>query len=236
MDQLSPYSEKDWSTYSITEIDTDSQCSYAEYKKQKQRKKSKKIPISRISMQTINIPARVHVALRTRGFQVNRFGTVTWLENSRAHPRRWGIMRKAYDSAIICVLEFFMTLMSNAGSSITTEVGLEIGIGREVALICLTTVYLVGQALGGLIFPPIAEAFGGRTIYVASTFGYAITCVVIAAAPSVPVVVIFRFLGGFLSAIPAVVATSSIESVHRLPRQFIPFWVANDCVAETCGT
>jgi MFS family permease len=161
-------------------------------------------------MQTIAIPARVHLALRNRGFKTNKYGVVSWLENSPFHPRHWKLRRKAYDSAIICLLEFFMTLMSNAGSSITPEVGRDIGVGREVALICLTTTYLVGQGIGGLIFPPVAEAFGGRTIYVVSTMGYAVSCVVIAAAPRVEVVVCMRFLGGFLSAMPAVVAAGSI--------------------------
>lgn len=198
---------------------------------------ARKKMISRNSTQSINVPARVHVALRKRGFKVNRFGVMTWLENSPAHPRRWSIMRKAYvsriafihsstssthtplthasskDSAIICFLEFFVTLLSNAGSSLTTEISQEFGTSRETALICLTTVYLIGQALGGLIFPPIAEAFGGRTIYVASTFGYAISCVLIAACPNLAVLVVFRFVGGFLSAMPAVVAAGSIECV-----------------------
>lgn len=119
--------------------------------------------------------------------------------------------RKIYDSAIICILEFFTTLMSNSGSSITSEVGMKIGVEREIALLCLTTTYLVGQAVGGLIFPPVAEAFGGRTIYVVSTFAYAVTCSVIAACPNLAVIIIFRFLRGFCSSIPTVVAASSFE-------------------------
>lgn len=163
------------------------------------------------STQTLDIPDGVHDALQERGFQADKLGVVTWLEESKAHPRRWPLTRKIFDSALICILEYFTTLMSNSGSSIVGEVGKEIGVGREVALLSLTTTYLVGQAVGGLIFPPIAEAFGGRTIYVVSTFTYAVSCVIIAACPSTPVVVIFRFVGGFCSAIPAVVAISSFE-------------------------
>lgn len=38
-----------------------------------------------------------------------------------------------------------------------------------MAIFCFVTVYLLGQALGGLVFPPIAECFGGRIIYMLST-------------------------------------------------------------------
>jgi len=165
------------------------------------------------STQTLDIPDGVHFALQKRGFQTDGFGVVTWLEDSKAHPRRWPLTRKVFDSAIICILEFFTTLMSNAGSSITAEAGMEIGAGRELTLFSLTTAYLIGQGIGGLVFPPIAEAFGGRTIYVASTLGYAVSCVIIAACPSLPVVIIFRFLGGFSSAIPTFVAASSFENM-----------------------
>ncbi|CZT17159.1 related to multidrug resistant protein [Ramularia collo-cygni] len=180
-------------------------------------------------MHTVGIPAHVHDALEKRGFQANGSGEVTWLENSKSHPRQWSLTRKIGDTAVICVLEFLTTLMSNAGSSITSDVGMKIGAGREVALLCLVTSYLAGQGLGSLIFPPIAEVFGGRTIYVASTFGYAVTCLIIAACPNLVVVVIFRFLGGFCSAIPTVVAASSIENMWDSTARVwvIHIWIAS---------
>ena len=129
------------------------------------------------------------------------------------HPRQWPLVRKVYDSAIICFLEFFMTLVSNTGLSIAPQAAHELGVSTEVALLCFATVYLIGQAIGGLVFPPIAESFGGRVIYLTSAFGFAVFCVVIAAWPTISVVVLCRFITGLLSAMPAVVAASSIENM-----------------------
>lgn len=122
-----------------------------------------------------------------------------------------GINRKVYDTAIIVFLEFFMTLISNAGSSIAPTAMHDFGIDRVSTLAALTTVYLLGQAIGGLILPPFAESFGGRSIYITSTVGFAFFCVVIAAWPVLPAVIIGRFGSGALSAMPAVVAAGSIE-------------------------
>ena len=162
---------------------------------------------------TVDIPRRVSDALQAKGFDVDGDDVVRWAEGSITHPRRWPLLRKVYDTAIICFLEFFMTLVSNTGSSMAPFVADELGIGRQTAVLVLTTVYLTGQGIGGLIFPPIAESFGGRTIYLTSTFGFAVLCLTVPAWPTLQVPVTCRFLTGLLSAMPCVVAAGSIENM-----------------------
>lgn len=183
------------------------------------------------------IPRKVADALQAKGLDVDNEGIVRFAKDSITHPRRWPLLRKVYDSAIICFLEFFMTLVSNTGSSIAPVAANELGISREVALFCFTTVYLIGQALGGLIFPPIAESFGGRTIYLTSTFGFAVFSVMIAAWPSLPVIVLGRAITGMLSAMPAVVAAGSIENMWNMTsRTFvIHVWISGAVVGLSLG-
>lgn len=187
--------------------------------------------------QAIIIPRKVSDALSEKGFDVDDQGVVRWGTESNVHPRRWPLIRKVYDSAIICSLEFFMTLISNTGSSIAPAAAEEFGISREVALGCFTTVYLVGQAIGGLVFPSIAESFGGRTIYLTSTFGFAVFCLVIAAYPTLPVVIACRFTTGLLSAMPAVVAAGSIENMWDMTSRtfLIHIWIAGAVVGLSLG-
>ena len=183
------------------------------------------------------VPRRVSDALKTRGFEVDNEGVVSFAPDCIIHPRRWPLLRKIYDSAIICFLEFFMTLISNTGSSIAPAAADELGISREAALFCFTTVYLIGQAVGGLIFPPITESFGGRTIYLTSTFGFAILCLVIAAWPTLPIIVIGRAITGLLSAMPCVVAAGSIENMWDMrSRTFVVhLWIAGAVVGLSLG-
>jgi len=162
----------------------------------------------------ITIPREVSQALEAKGFAVDSNGTVSWAPDSLTHPRHWSLRRKVYDTAIICFLEFFVTLVSNTGSSIAPLAADQLGLSREWSLFCFTTVYLLGQALGGLIFSPLAESFGGRTIYLTSTFGYSLFCVAIVTWPIVPVVVVSRFMTGLLSAIPCVVAATVVAVIY----------------------
>lgn len=187
----------------------------------------------------IILPRKVSEALLADGFEVNDDGVVRWAPDSSTstHPRRWPLARKVYDTALICFLEFFVTLISNTGSSIAPIAAEELGVSREVALFCFTTLYLIGQALGGLIFSPMAESFGGRTIYVTSTFAYAFFCVMIAVRPTILMVVTGRLLTGFLSAIPAVVAVGSFENMWDVTTRSLAIhvWQAGAIIGLCAG-
>ncbi|TKA72980.1 hypothetical protein B0A55_05301 [Friedmanniomyces simplex] len=163
--------------------------------------------------QHIDIPRRVSDALDARGFNVSSEGLVTWQAGSRSHPRNWSLLRKSYDSGLICFLEFWMTLISNTGSATSEAAQDELGISRELGVFCFVTVYLLGQALGGLVLPPMAESFGGRTIYVVTTLLFGVCCLVIALVPTLPAIVVGRAISGALSAMPAVVAAGSLENM-----------------------
>lgn len=183
------------------------------------------------------VPRRVAEKLQARGFEVTDEGIVRWAKDSLTHPRRWPLLRKVYDSAIIIFLEFFMTLVSNTGSSIAPFAADELGVNHETALLCFTTIYLVAQAIGGLIFPPIAESFGGRTIYVTSTFGFAVFCVLLAVFPTLYVVAACRFMTGLLSAMPCVVATGSIENMWDMTSRtfLIHIWICGAVIGLALG-
>ncbi|KAK3723561.1 hypothetical protein LTR37_001813 [Vermiconidia calcicola] len=186
---------------------------------------------------SVAVPREVSDALEAKGLRVDNEGVVRWAPDSITHPRQWPLRRKVYDSAIIWFLEFFVTLVSNTGSSIAPVAANELAISTEVAIFCFTTVYLVGQAIGGLILCPIAESFGGRTIYLTSTAGFAITSILIAAWPILPVVIGGRFVTGLLSAMPAVVAAGSIENMWDMTsRTFvIHIWIAGAVVGLSLG-
>lgn len=75
--------------------------------------------------------------------------------------------------------------------------------------------YLLAQGLGGVVFPPLSESFGRKNLYVGSTFLWTISCIIIAAVPSIAAVFIGRFVTGLLSAIPSIVVAGSIEDLYR---------------------
>lgn len=94
-----------------------------------------------------SIPRKVSTALSDECLILNQDGVVDFAYASPAHPRRWRISRKLYDTAVICTFECVTTIISNAGSSIADAVSSDTGVSRELAIFCLATVYLLGQAI-----------------------------------------------------------------------------------------
>lgn len=75
--------------------------------------------------------------------------------------------------------------------------------------------YLLGQLVGGIIFPPYSEAFGRKKLYIVSTGFYSVFCVMVGVVPSLAGVAVGRFCSGFLSAIPTIVVAGSIEDMFN---------------------
>lgn len=184
-----------------------------------------------------HVPHDITKMLDRKGFEVDPWGTVTWREESSTHPRNWPLIQKCYDTALICFLEFFMTLVSNTGSSMADRTYSELKISRVTALMCFTLAYLSGQAIGGLILPPVSETFGGRTIYVLATVGFAFGNVLIGTFPKIPVVVTARFFTGFLSAMPSTVAIGSLENMWNARARIwtVHIWIAGAVVGLSLG-
>ena len=114
----------------------------------------------------------------------------------------------------------------------------ELGVSRLLAVFCITTVYLLSEGFGGLIFGPFAESFGHRTIYIASTTVFATACLLIAMAPNnLGAVVIGRLVSGVASAIPAIVGIGSIENMwdEKARISIIHAYIAGAVVGLACG-
>ncbi|KAJ5902007.1 MFS general substrate transporter [Penicillium taxi] len=75
--------------------------------------------------------------------------------------------------------------------------------------------YLLGQGIGGIIFPPYSECFGRKRLYIGSTVLYSGLCAMIGAVESPAAAVVGRFVTGVLSAIPTSIITGSIEDMFN---------------------
>jgi hypothetical protein len=181
------------------------------------------------------VPLHIASSLAHRGFDVNAIGKVTWRDNSPLHPRNWSLTRKIYDTAVICFLETFTTLVSNTGSSTAAAGAADLGVSKQIALICFTTTYLLAQAVGGLVLPPVAETFGGRNLYILGAGGFTFSCVLMAAHPTLPTVVAGRLVCGFMSALPSTVAVSSFENMFDFRARIWVFHVWISCAVSALG-
>jgi len=167
-----------------------------------------------------SIPDNVFKELEAFGLEVSEEGEVAWNERSNSHPKEWSHCKKVWNTAIVVFLEFFATLVSNAGTSAAAHAYINLGVSKTLAIFAFTSVYLLGQALGGIVLPPLTEAFGRKSTFIVSTIVYAVCCVIVAASGSLAGIVAGRFIAGAVSAVPSVVAIGSIEDMwharHRI--------------------
>ncbi|KAF2677839.1 MFS multidrug transporter [Lentithecium fluviatile CBS 122367] len=142
-------------------------------------------------------------------------GHVRWSASNHRHPRNWSTIRKSFDISIVIFLDLYTTAVSTAGSSAATIAEKEWDISHTLAIFIFVSLYLLGQGIGGVLFPPYSETFGRKKLYIVSTALYSIFCVVVGVVPSMAGVIVGRFTTGFLSAIPTTVVVGSIEDMFN---------------------
>lgn len=161
------------------------------------------------------------------GLEVSSDGYVDFPEDSDAKPRNWRASRKVYDLSLIILLDFVTTAISAAGTPAAGFAKEELHIGHTLSLFGFTSIYLIGQGLGGLVFSPFSEAFGRRWLYIISSFAYGGSCVLVGAAPNAAATIAGRLLSGILSSIPTVVVSGSIEDLYDSEARIWTFFIWN---------
>ncbi|KAJ5225329.1 hypothetical protein N7468_006554 [Penicillium chermesinum] len=142
-------------------------------------------------------------------------GYIRWAPDNPKHPRNWPLARKVYDIGIIILLECYTTAISTSGSAAARWSQERLDISITLAQFMFVSTYLLGQALGNVVFPPYSECFGRKKLYVASTVAYSGLCAMIGAVDSPAAAVVGRYLTGVLSSIPTVIIVGSMEDIFN---------------------
>ncbi|CAG7930576.1 unnamed protein product [Penicillium olsonii] len=142
-------------------------------------------------------------------------GRVRWNAANPKHPRNWSIARKVWDIGLIVLLELYTSAISTSGSTAARYSQEKLGISLTLSQFLFVSTYLLGQGMGGIVFPPYAEAFGRKKLYIISTVLYSGFCALIGAVDSPVASVIGRLVSGFLSAVPTCSITGSIEDMFN---------------------
>jgi MFS transporter, DHA1 family, multidrug resistance protein len=107
------------------------------------------------------------------------------------------------------------TFASSIFSAATTAVGEEFNVGREVVTLG-TSLFVLGYAVGPMIFAPMSELYGRRLPIIIGAFGFAIFNTAVAVAKDYQTLVISRFFAGFFGSCPlALTGQSSAHTVRN---------------------
>ncbi|EKG16474.1 Major facilitator superfamily [Macrophomina phaseolina MS6] len=129
---------------------------------------------------------------------------VTWIESDPANPYNLSATRKWLITTLTGIQVLAVTFASSAYSGAITEIKAQFGVSTVVVTLGIS-LFVLGFALGPLIWAPLSEVYGRKLIFLIS-FG-AMTAFDIGAAfaPSFAALAILRFLAGALGS--AIMAT-----------------------------
>ncbi|KAJ5172448.1 hypothetical protein N7492_005041 [Penicillium capsulatum] len=90
--------------------------------------------------------------------------------------------------------------------------------GDSLKLVLPNSLYMVGFALGPLIFGPLSEHVGRKPVLVGTYFGYLVFTMACALAPNFPALLVFRLLCGLNAASPNAVLGGLYADIFESPQ------------------
>lgn len=119
---------------------------------------------------------------------------VVWEENDAEHPRNWPLWYRAWIIVAVSYSGWVVVLYSTAYTASTPGLMREFGASKTIVTLGLTT-YLLGLAVGSLVFAPLSELYGRRIVYLVGLAIWALLIIPCGVATSLSEIIIVRFFG-----------------------------------------
>lgn len=135
------------------------------------------------------LPAREEYVVEFSGFDDPR------------HAQNFTFNKKLLISAILVWDSLAATFASSIYSAAGTAVGEEFRVGREVVTLG-TSLFVLGYAVGPMVFAPLSELYGRRLPVIVGAFGFSIFNTAVAVAKDYQTLMISRFFSGLFGSAP----------------------------------
>lgn len=139
---------------------------------------------------------------------------VTWTDDDDENPTRKGFYEKWYLAVYVSFITLAVSLDSSAYTGATASISTDLG-GSETVITLGVSVFVLGFALGPLVWAPLSETLGRRNVFLLTfsflTLWNGVSC----ASPNLASLLVFRFLAGSFGASPLVSAGGTIADVFQ---------------------
>ncbi|ORX40117.1 major facilitator superfamily domain-containing protein [Kockovaella imperatae] len=126
-----------------------------------------------------------------------------------SNPMNWPKGKKIRTTLLLGVNTMCATFASSIFSASSPYIARQFHIGDEVALLGLS-LYLLGFAIGPIIFGPSSELFGRRPTIILPMFIFACFSAATATASNLQTIFITRFFGGVMSSSPVTIVGGAL--------------------------
>lgn len=139
---------------------------------------------------------------------------------SQNNPRNFSTPKKVFITAclasLVCIATFGSSVMSPASGQLIHE----FGISKEVSVLA-TALYVLGFAVGPLLFGPASEVLGRKYPLSVGVFLFAIFSIPIAVAKNVATIFVCRFFCGTFAAAPLAIVRFSAPTFRPSLRDIL---------------
>ncbi len=135
------------------------------------------------------LPAREEYVVEFSGFDDPR------------HAQNFTLKKKLIIATILVWDSLAATFASSIFSAASTAVGEEFKVGREVVTLG-TSLFVLGYAVGPMVFAPLSELYGRRLPVIVGAFGFSIFNTAVAVSKDYQTLVISRFFSGLFGSAP----------------------------------
>ncbi|KAM5368968.1 hypothetical protein ACJZ2D_009277 [Fusarium nematophilum] len=137
---------------------------------------------------------------------------VQWIPNDPRNPMEFATTRKWFITMSCAIATLAVALVSSAYTGGIAEIIQEFGISREVSILGVS-VFVIGFAVGPLIWAPFSEIFGRQIIFIGTYAGLTAFNIACAVAQNAPSLIVFRFLAGAFGSSPLTNAGGTIADM-----------------------
>ncbi|OJJ31083.1 hypothetical protein ASPWEDRAFT_62386 [Aspergillus wentii DTO 134E9] len=135
------------------------------------------------------------------------------------NPVNFSKVRKWHIVIAGIVFCFNSAMGSSLPSGASSEISEYFNVESDTKLVLLNSLYLIGYAVGPLIFGPMSEYLGRRPVLIGSYIGYTMFTMACALAPSYSSLLGFRLLCGLNAATPNAVLGGLYSDIYDHPKE-----------------
>ncbi|KAK5116436.1 hypothetical protein LTR62_007983 [Meristemomyces frigidus] len=140
---------------------------------------------------------------------------VNFSDGDPLNPYNWSRTKKIYVVGTSMMMVMNSTIGSSIASGATVETSQYFHVTNQEQLVLPISIYLIGYVLGPLVFAPMSETYGRKSVMIGTFVLFTAFTLACALAPTFASLIVFRFLVGIGSSTPISVVGGIYADIYN---------------------